>query len=117
MFSFEKLIAYQKSLNIIEQSYTLTKTWPKSELFSLTSQFQRAITSVALNIAEGSSRSKKDFRHFLDIARGSCFESVAILSIARRLNYVSDNQFDLLYQSIDELTRIIQGLKKSIVYQ
>jgi len=115
MFSFEKLIAYQKSLDITTQTYLLTKNWPKAELFSLTDQLHRAITSIALNIAEGSSRSQKDFRHFLDISRGSCFESVAILSIAKRLGYITTQQYSNLYYSLDELTKIIQGLKKSII--
>lgn len=115
MFAFEKLNVYRKSLDASEQIYTATNTWPKTELFSLTDQLHRAVVSISLNIAEGSSRSKKEFRHFLDMARGSCFESVAILTIANRLKYISIDQYTKLYQDIEELTRMIQGLKKSIL--
>lgn len=115
MFAFEKLIVYHKALALTEQIYTLTNNWPKTELFSLTDQLHRAIISIPLNIAERSSRSKKDFRHFLDIARGSCFESVAILTIAKNLKFIQNQQFNSLYLTLDELARIIQGLKKSII--
>ncbi len=114
MLIFESLTAYQKSLLFIEKMYRTTSSWPKTELYSLTDQLHRAATSIALNIAEGSSRSRKDFAHFLDIARGSCFETVAILSIAKSLHYISGPLYMSFYQDIEELIRIVQGLKKSL---
>ncbi len=83
MFKFEELRVYQESLNFVDDVYQLTEKFPKEEIFSLISQLKRAAISISLNIAEGTSRTKKDFRHFLDIARGSCFECVAILTIAK----------------------------------
>lgn len=67
MFNFEKLSVYQKSIALVDEVYSLTEAWPKSETFGITSQFRRAVVSVSLNIAEGSGRTKKDFRHFLDM--------------------------------------------------
>lgn len=74
MFSFEKLTVYNKSLDFIDRVYEVSLLWPKREQFGLISQAERAAVSIALNIAEGSSRTKKDFKHFLDLSRGSCFE-------------------------------------------
>lgn len=116
MFIFESLTVYQKSLSFINQIYSLTKNWPKTELFSLTDQIRRASTSIALNIAEGSSRSRKDFSHFLDISKGSCFETTAILHIALSQSYITETQYRSCYQQLEELVKIIQGLKKSLSF-
>lgn len=83
MFQFEKLILYDQAIEFTKYIYSFTKKWPKDEVFGLTNQIRRAAVSISLNIAEGSSRSKKDFSHFLDLSRGSCFECVAALKIAR----------------------------------
>lgn len=114
MFSFEKLTVYNKSLDFIDRVYEVTLLWPKREQFGLINQVERAAVSIALNIAEGSSRTKKDFRHFLDLSRGSCFECVAILTIARRRRYISAEVFNELYQVCTDLSKMISGLKNSI---
>jgi len=113
-FNFERLEVYQLSLKLATEIYQLTKTWPKEELFGLTNQIRRASVSISLNIAEGSSRSKKDFRHFLDLSRGSCYESIAILTIAKSLKYISESDFELCYQKINRITIMINALKNSI---
>ena len=115
MFLFENLVVYKKSLSFVEFVYVLVKKWPKEELFSLTEQCKRAATSISLNIAEGNSRTSKDFRRFLDIARGSCFECLAIFSIAKNQHFIDDQQFRTLYIQLEELTKMIQGLKKSLL--
>lgn len=115
MFSFEKLNVYKEALGFINEIYTTTEKFPKGEMFGLTSQLQRAAVSISLNIAEGSSRTKKDFSHFLDISRGSCYECVAILSIANKRSYINKIQFDNLYDYCVRLSKMISGLKNSIV--
>lgn len=115
MFKFEDLRVYQEALLIVNAIYSITKHFPKNELFGLTNQLQRAAVSVALNIAEGSSRTKKDFRHFLDLARGSCYECIAILTIAKNQKYISDEQYKELYQRYNNLTRMINALKTSLL--
>ena len=114
MFYFENLRVYQEALAIVTELYAVSKTFPKDELFGLTNQLRRAVVSIALNIAEGSSRTKKDFRHFLDLVRGSCFECIAILTIAKNNNYVSEDQYQRCYEKITKLTRMIHALKNSI---
>lgn len=64
MFNFEKLKVYEEALILATDVYKLTKSFPKSETFGITSQLRRASVSISLNIAEGTSRTKKDFRHF-----------------------------------------------------
>jgi four helix bundle protein len=115
MFNFEQIIAYKKAIDLTNCIYELTNNWPRQETFALTDQIHRSITSIALNIAEGSSRTHKDFCHFLDISRGSCFESVAILAIAKKQGYINDKKYNELYNTIEELVKIIQGLKKSLL--
>lgn len=113
-FKFEELRVYQDALKISEEIYAVTKSFPKEELFGLTNQLRRAVVSIALNIAEGTSRTKKDFRHFLDISKGSCFECVAILTIAKKQNYLSEGQYTSLYKHCILLTKMINALKSSL---
>lgn len=113
-FNFEKLRVYQDALLFVEVVYLTTKTWPKEELFGLTNQFRRAAVSISLNIAEGSSRTKKDFKHFLDISRGSCYECVSILFIAKKLGYITTEQYDLSYEQLNKLAKMINALKRSL---
>lgn len=114
MFKFEELRIYQESLKFTSNIYLLSKKFPKEEIFGLTGQLRRAAVSISLNVAEGTSRTKKDFRHFLDLSKGSCFECVAILSIARMRNYVNEEEFNVQYKYCDQLSRMISGLKNAL---
>ena len=72
-FRFEQFTIYQDGLEFLKLIYVITKKFPKEELFGITSQMRRATVSILLNIAEGSSRTRKDFAHFLTLSKGSCF--------------------------------------------
>ena len=114
-FKFEELVVYQKAIDFAGRVYLLTKKYPRDEMFGLTTQFRRAAVSISLNVAEGSARTKRDFRRFLDMARGSVYECVAILQISRRQNYVNKSVFDELRESLTELSKMLSGLKRSVV--
>ncbi len=114
-FRFEELNVYQDGLLFVDSVYNLTKSFPKDETFGLANQLKRASVSIALNIAEGSSRTKKDFRHFLSLARGSCYECVAILSISFKRKYINSKDFDLHYDWCNKLARMISALKSSLL--
>lgn len=114
MFRFEELNVYQKALVFVDGIYTLTKNWPKPETFGLISQLRRASISIVLNIAEGSSRTSKDFGHFLSLARGSCFECVAILTIAKNQKLIKKEQYSEFYDLCLELARMLSGLRNKI---
>lgn len=113
-FNFENLTVYQKSLDLVEETFKLTKAWSKEFMYDLTSQLRRCILSIALNIAEGSARTKKENRRFLDISRGSCFEAVPIIETANRLSLLSSAKKELLYKQLTELSKMLSGLKSSL---
>jgi four helix bundle protein len=76
-FKFEKLLVWQKALDLTDYVHEMTKSFPKSEMFSLTSQINRAADSVSLNIAEGSTgQTNPEFSRFLNIALRSNIEVV-----------------------------------------
>ena len=113
-FSFEKLDVYQKSNDFVAQIYSLTKSFPKEEMFGLTSQLRRAAVSISLNVAEGSARSKKDFNRFIDMSRGSVFECVTILQISLKQNYVNESKFEQMEDHLVEISKMLSGLKRSL---
>jgi four helix bundle protein len=116
MFNFEKLDVWQKAIDFADLIYTETRAFPVEERFGLTNQLRRAAVSVSSNIAEGSSRSSKsDFARFTEIAAGSVFEVVSQAFVARRQNFVSEDQFRRIYAAAEELSRMLSGLRKSLL--
>jgi len=114
VFSFENLKVYKDLLNFTKNIYKLTKLFPKDELFGLTSQLRRASSSVVLNIAEGSSLTKSEFKNFLRRARGSVYECVPILAIALDTQYISKEEYKKMYESCNILARSISALINSM---
>lgn len=115
MKDFKKLKVWQKGIEMVVDIYKTSKSFPKEELYGLTSQIRRCAISVPSNIAEGSGRnSDKDFHRFLDISLGSSFELETQLIIANKLEYLPDNEFDELTKKIQEEQKMITGLQKSI---
>ena len=89
-YKFQSLIVYQLSLDYIDKVYDLVKEMPAKEKFNLSSQLVRAATSIALNIAEGSTgQSNKEQARFLGLALRSYLETVACLDLIQRRNYIS----------------------------
>ena len=84
--AFQDLTVWQRAMEMTVSIYTLTKAFPKEEMYGLTSQLRRASVSVASNIAEGRGRmTDGEFRQFLGIAQGSTYEVQTQLLVARRL--------------------------------
>jgi four helix bundle protein len=116
MFNFEKLTVWEKAIDFADLVYGATRHFPDDERFGLTSQMRRAAVSASSNVAEGSSRmSKIDFARFVEIATGSVFEVVSQAVISRRQTLLSDPDFTRIYASAEELTRMLSGLRKSLV--
>ena len=113
-FRFEKLNIYQEALKLIDTIYFLSKRFPKEEIFGLTNQLRRAAVSIALNIAEGSSRTRKDFAHFLDLSKGSCFECVAVLMICKNQKLINESEYNNLYEQINKIARMISKFQISL---
>lgn len=113
-FDFEKLAVYQKALDFIDYAYRAAENFPPEERFGLSSQFQRAAQSIALNIGEGSGGSRAEFIQFLRIARRSVRECVVILTIAARRNYLDEKKSGELQGRCLELSRMLSGLMRSL---
>jgi len=109
------LIAWQKAMDLVKQVYTLTKEFPKEEIYGLTSQIRRAAVSVPSNIAEGQGRdSTKEFLHHLSIAYGSLMEVETQILIAESLNYLTSEETRLILEKTSETGRLINGLTRSL---
>lgn len=112
LFSFTKLAAYQRSMDLVQDVYAVMKIFPAEERFALCDQLRRAVVSVPSNIAEGLSRfSDKEKAHFLEISYGSLMETYCQLDIAKRLGYITDTQFVDFEKRIEDIAKPIAGLR------
>lgn len=97
-FKFEKLIIWQDAMTFGESIFQMSLSFPKDEIYNLTSQIRRAPDSVALNISEGSIlQSTLEFRRFLGFSIRSVAEVVTCLYKAKNRNYINENQFSEMY--------------------
>lgn len=113
MKSHKDLKVWQESLTLVEDVYTKTKSFPKDELFGLTSQIKRAVVSIPSNIAEGAGRKgPREFKRFLYIAMGSASELDTQIEIAVRLGFVEydKNIIDKIYFIKNMLAKLIEKL-------
>lgn len=96
--------------------YTQTADFPVSEQYGLSSQVRRAVTSIALNIAEGSgAESGKDYARFVTMARRSSYEVSCVLEIAYNLGYLEEMKYRTLLEETDEIAAMLNGLHKKLV--
>ena len=113
--NYRDLLVWQKAMDLVQEIYKATKTFPQEELFCLTSQLRRAGISIPSNIAEGEGRkSKKEFLHHLSIAYGSLREVETQVLIAERLEYLAKDKLDRLMGMCAEVGLLINGLSRSI---
>ncbi|MDD3641147.1 MAG: four helix bundle protein [Atribacterota bacterium] len=111
--SFEDLVVWKDARIFTNKIYLLTIKFPNEELYGLTSQIRRATVSIMSNIAEGfDRRSDKELSNFLSIARASSAEVQNDLYIALDLKYISQSEFDELYQESKKIARQINALMK-----
>ncbi len=109
--TFRDLIVWQKSLAFVTRIYEKTRSFPQNEQFGLISQVRRASVSVPSNIAEGYGRnSTGDFIRFLQIALGSLYEIQTQLEIAKNLQYLPIEQFEILFENSREIERMLSSL-------
>lgn len=111
---YRKLIAWQKADLLAHEVYRLTTTFPKSEMFGLTSQLRRAALSIPANIIEGYSRfSRNEFHHFLSIALGSLAEVGYFLEFSYKQKLIKELEFNSVLLLKEECGRIIWRLYQS----
>ena len=112
--SFTDLIAWQAAYNLSLNVYKVTRSFPSSENFGLTSQMRRASVSATSNIAEGFGRSgNKDRDHFYQMASGSLYELKSQTLIAKGLGYLSQGDYEELVELADRAHKLLNGLIRS----
>src|SRR5579872_5563876 len=112
---FRGLKVWHAAMQLVEDVYRATESFPKAEDYGLKGQIRRSACSIPSNIAEGSARStKKDFRAFLRFAVGSLRELETQLEIAKRVGYLGKEAFKNLLAIIDPIARMLTGLMTSI---
>ena len=113
-FDFEDLKVYQKALDLVDSVYTITKKFPKEELYILASQFIRASNFIAQNIAEGYGETRPLFLRYAKISKGSLRECVVCTTIAFRQKYISSNENNELRYCLAEISKMLSGLVKYV---
>jgi four helix bundle protein len=110
-----EMIVWQKSIELVKRVYGLTKSFPREEIYGLTAQLRRAAVSIPANIAEGHARSgRRDYAHFLVIARGSLNEVDTLIELALSLEYTSRDKLNQVFGLMDEVGRMLNKLYNSL---
>jgi four helix bundle protein len=113
---FEDLIAWQKARRLTAEIYHVTSKHEFARDFGLRDQIRRAAVSVMSNLAEGFERSgRSEFHQFLVITKGSCAEVKSQLYVAGDVGYLSHEEFALLANLTDEVSRITGALKIAVM--
>lgn len=115
MSTFRDLLIWKKAMLLVSKIYTSTKSFPKEELFGLTSQIRRCSISIPSNIAEGYGRgSNAELLRFINIATGSLFELQTQIEIAYNIEYLEEQLFKDLYDDTRELEIMIISFSNKI---
>ena len=111
MRDYKKYLVWQKSHQLTLEIYRLTRSFPKEEMFSLTSQMKRSSSSIPTNIAEGCGRSSdKDFCRFLYISYGSANELEYQIILSIDLQFINSEDGENLLSQIEEIKKMLNGL-------
>lgn len=116
MKSYKDLIVWQKSVDLSVMIYQITEGFPKSEIYSLTSQIRRCSVSIPSNIAEGQRRGHKtEYIQFLRIAFGSGAELETQILIALKIGYLDEKQFNQINELLQEIMKMLNKLISVLV--
>jgi four helix bundle protein len=115
MRDFKKIQVWEKAHKLTLQLYKITSSFPKEELYGLTSQIRRAASSIPANIAEGSGRNPQvELARFIHTAGGSASELEYHLILAHDLGYIDSNIHPELDTAINEIKRMLYGFEKTV---
>ena len=113
--SYEDLRVWQKAIELTTKLYIVLKSFPKDEVYGLTSQLKRSCVSISANIAEGCGRNTVgEFLQFLGIASGSKAEMHTLLIVSRNVGLLSLDDFTDLITDLSDIGKMLNGLKKSL---
>lgn len=111
MQNYKDLKVWEKAHLFTVEVYKATKSFPKEEIYGLTSQLRRASSSIAANIAEGCGKNtKNDFANFLNISLGSSNEAEYFVLLAKDLEYLSVSVYEVLSKLINEIKAMLIAL-------
>ena len=114
VFSYRKLIAYQKAKEVVKRTYKLLKKFPSEERYAMCDQLRRSSVSITSNIAEGVNRfSVKAKVHFIEIAFGSLMEVSSQMEIAEELGYITAEDRLSMDDLVTEVAKLLSGLRNS----
>ena len=112
MQDFRKLKVWEKAHKLSTELYKITESFPKEEVYGITSQIRRAVTSIPTNIAEGTGRnSRPDFSRFLQIAFGSASELEYLMILSNELNFINNDIANKLNEDIIEIKKMLASLQ------
>ncbi len=112
---FHDLLVWKKAIELTTCIYTLTRTFPKDEIYGLVSQMRRASVSVASNIAEGRGRlNRAEFRQFLGVAQGSVFELKTQLLVAKNLGMANGHDLEKAELLSDEVSKMLRAFIQAL---
>lgn len=114
MSSYKDLDVWKKSFDVCFNIYQITKSFPKEEVYGLTSQIRRAAVSVPSNISEGSKRGSKEFLQFLKIAHGSGAEVETQLLLAYQLGYVPVEDFGRISIQLEDVMKMLSAFIRKL---
>ena len=113
-YSFERLEVWKESIKLVTLIYDITKSFPVSEKYGLTSQLRRASVSISSNLAEGTSRNTdKDKAHFTTLSFSSSMEVLNQLIIAKELNFIKEIDYIVIRKQISKITNMLNSLRNS----
>jgi len=114
-FKFERLKVWEMAVDLSGDVSELVKSFPKDELYILTSQIKRACDSISLNIAEGSTgQTTPEFKKVLGYALRSSIEVVGCFYLAKKRKLIDQNDFNTFYEKLTQLIKSIQALRNSL---
>ncbi|WLD23210.1 four helix bundle protein [Flavobacterium dauae] len=115
MYDYKKYIVWQKSHQLVLNTYAFTNNFPKNEQYNLTSQINRAALSIPTNIAEGCGRNgQKEFIKFLNISSGSATELDYLFLLAKDLNFIPEEDYLNLNEELIEIRKMLFALIQKI---
>ena len=112
--SYKELEAYKKGYELVKMVYTITQSFPKAEIYGLSSQMRRAAVSIPSNIAEGYMRGPKEYVQFLKIALGSSAELETELSLSKDLGFCQESDFTKSNGILEEVIKLLKTYIKKL---
>lgn len=115
MHDFTELRVWLKAMDLAEQIYLVTESFPNKEMFGITNQMRRCSVSISSNIAEGCGRnSKNEFLYFLSVANGSTLELQSQVMLSKRLGFINSETETSIIEKIIEIKNMNKKLQETI---